>query len=202
MTKYLITASLYNAYAYYALTDFEQYGEKADEIEAKARQDFLDTLNKVKKEPSEAMLKGIEFENAVYANMNGEDIKFENAKEVAAIIKSGFVQEKLCFTIDDYVFYGIADVVRIKDIIDIKRVSKYECPKYDKSIQHLLYLEAFPIENFTYLISDGSNLYEEYYHKDLDNRQKLLSKTNNMVGFIRQTPEFNEAFEKNWHSQY
>lgn len=63
-------------------------------------------------------------------------------------------------------------------------------------------MECSGIENFKYVVSTGKDVFIEYYHKDTDNLEKLLSRINEMVGFIHQTPEFNEPFEKNWHSKY
>ena len=200
--KYLITPSLYNSYTYYTQTNFEMYGEKADEIEAKALQDFKDTLNKVSKPTNEILQRGINFENAVKAITDGFDVKEENASDVAEIVKGGIWQVTLSKTIGDYVLYGKADVIKANYIYDIKRVTTYDCPKYEQSIQHLLYLECADIENFEYLISDGKNLYKEYYHKDENNQEKLLARINCMVNFIRSNPEFNQAFEANWHSKY
>lgn len=202
MNKYLITPSLYNSYAYYALTNFEKYDEKADEIEEKAKQDFLNCLNKIYTS-NEVLQRGIDFENSVNNICRGLDIKpMENAAEVAAIVGQGLWQEKLCKTVENYVLYGEADVIRENTIYDIKRVNQYECPKYEQSIQHLLYMECSGIENFVYVISTGKEVYEEYYHKDSDNLDKLMSRINRMINFIRSVPSFNDAFEKNWHSKY
>ena len=63
--KYLITPSLYNSYLYYAKGDFEKYGERSEEIQEDARLGFLNTLNKVKVEPTASMQKGIQFEDAI-----------------------------------------------------------------------------------------------------------------------------------------
>lgn len=200
--KYLITPTLYNSYIYYAEGDFELYGEKAAEIEAKAKQDFLNTLNKVYT-TNEILQRGIDFENSVNDICNGLDVEpMENAKDVADIVGHGIWQEKLCKTVGDYVLYGKADVIRADTIYDIKRVSTYDCPKYEQSIQHLLYMECSGLEHFKYVISTGKDVYVEYYHKDADNLQKLLGRIDRMVNFIRQTPEFNKAFEANWHSKY
>lgn len=226
MTK-LITASLYNAYLYYAKTDFEVYGERSEEIEAKARQDFLNTLNKVKLEKSPAMLKGIQFEDAIRSitegNNRDENIKmpknanpldypllnrltddeYKCASEIAEKVKGGMWQVKLSKKIGDYLLFGYADVIKRDVINDIKRVNQYaEIGKYEPSIQHLIYLECSPLEHFKYLICDGKSNFEEYYHKDADNRDKLIGRIDEMVGFINQTPEFKTAFEANWNSKY
>lgn len=226
MTK-LITASLYNAYLYYAKTDFDVYGEKSEEIEAKARQDFLNTLNKVKSKKSPAMLKGIQFEDAIRSMCNGNvrdesiklpknanpldypllnrltDDEYKCASEIAEKVKGGMWQVKLSKKIGNYLLFGYADVIKRDVINDIKRVNQYaEIGKYEPSIQHLIYLECSPLEHFKYLICDGKSNFEEYYHKDADNRDKLIGRIDEMVGFINQTPEFKTAFEANWNSKY
>lgn len=217
--KYLITASLYGAYSYYAQTDFEEYGDKAEEIEGKARQDWLDCLNKVKKPANEILQRGINFETAVFELTQGtekgdrnsivppvfptlDEKEQQTARIIADMVKGGMWQETVCKTIGNYVFYGKADIIRGNTIFDIKRVSKYDLGKYLKSIQHLIYMECSGIDNFRYVISDGSNVYAEDYHRDADTRQNLLARTEQMVSFIRGNEEFNAAFEKNWHSKY
>lgn len=221
MTK-LITASLYNAYLYYAKTDFAT--EKA---QAKAKQDFLNTLNKVKSEKSPAMLKGIQFEDAIRSIAEGNsrdksiklpkdanpleypllnrltDNEYKCALEIAEKVKGGTWQVKLSKTIGNYLLFGYADVIKQAVINDIKRVNQYaEIGKYEPSIQHLIYLECSPLEHFKYLICDGKSNFEEYYHKDANNRDKLMSRIDEMVEFINQTPEFKTPFEANWNSKY
>ena len=200
--RYLITPGLYNSYIYYVGTDFEKYGDKASEIEAKAKQDFINCLSKIYTS-NEILERGIAFENSVNDICNGLPVEpMENAKDVADIVGKGIWQQKLCKTVGDYVLYGKADVIRGDTIYDIKRVNSYDLNKYQNSIQHLLYMECSGIENFKYVVSTGKEVFIEYYHKDADNLEKLLSRINEMIGFIRQTPKFNAAFEKNWHSKY
>ena len=92
--KYLITPTLYNSYIYYVGGNFELYGDKAEEIEAKAKQDFLNCLNKVYT-PNEVLQRGIDFENSVNDICNGLEVEpMENAKEVAEIVGKGLWQER------------------------------------------------------------------------------------------------------------
>lgn len=118
--RYLITPSLYNSYIYYVGTDFEKYGDKASEIEAKAKQDFINCLSKIYTS-NEILERGIAFENSVNDICNGLPVEpMENAKDVADIVGKGIWQQKLCKTVGDYVLYGKADVIR-EDIIDKAR---------------------------------------------------------------------------------
>lgn len=110
--RYLITPSLYNSYIYYVGTDFEKYGDKASEIEAKAKQDFINCLSKIYTS-NEILERGIAFENSVNDICNGLPVEpMENAKDVADIVGKGIWQQKLCKTVGDYVLYGKADVIR------------------------------------------------------------------------------------------
>lgn len=193
--SYLITPSLYNSYYYYTTL------ENTEKIE------FLNTLNKVRTPPSETMQRGIDFEDIIFKITEGttfnlpetlNDKDYKLAKEIAEIVKGGFWQEKLQKQQGDYLLYGRADVIKGDTIFDIKRVNNYEVGRYFPSIQHLVYMECTGIEKFRYLISDGSSVYEEYYHKDNGNLDLLMSRINGMVDFIRADKDFLPAFENNW----
>lgn len=212
MPKFLITPSLYSSYVYYAETDFSVYGDSADEWAKKAYEDWLNCLNKVQTPTTEAQQRGIDFENAVHALSSGEPEKTEfaddkeeaeyaTAREIAAKVKGGMWQEVLKKETKDYLLYGRADVILRNHIYDIKRVSQYEVGKYQKSIQHLLYLECAGLDNFEYLVSDGRNVYAEYYQREPDNLQKLLGKIDGMVDFISSVPEFAVPFLTKWSAK-
>lgn len=195
---YLITPTLYNSYLYYAKGDFDRYEDKADEYREKARLDFLNTLNKVKIEPTEAMILGQQFEDAVFKCTQGVNIDDPCVVEIANLVKGGIWQETLSKRVGDYLFYGRSDVILADTIYDIKRSPSYEVGKYEQSIQHLVYLECSPISKFKYLVCDGKNVYIEDYTKAPNNLDVLMGRTNEMVAFINATPEFKEAFNKNW----
>lgn len=145
---------------------------------AEAYKDFLDTLNRVRKEPSEAMRNGIAFENEVYLAAHGLPKQNETPWEsgiqaVADVIRGGVTQVKLSrnLRVDgrDFVVYGIADVVKAGTIYDVKFSNKdfasAELPgRYLNSPQHPAYLYALPeARDFIYLVSDGEDLYTERY---------------------------------------
>lgn len=226
MSKFLITPSLYNSFLYYAMTDFNSIWEdpeKAAEAERNAYQDWLDCLNKVKKPTTEVQQRGINFENAVYELTQGieriedinaeatahgvtelpasnllDDAEYATAQEIAEKVKGGLWQEVLTKDVGDYLLYGKSDVIRRDTIFDIKRVNSYEVGKYQKSIQHSIYMECSEIEHFEYLISNGKTVYSEYYHKEPNNLDRLIGKIDNMVNFIAGTPEFYRPFKQNW----
>ena len=142
--RYLITPSLYNSYIYYVGTDFEKYGDKASEIEAKAKQDFINCLSKIYTS-NEILERGIAFENSVNDICNGLPVEpMENAKDVADIVGKGIWQQKLCKTVGDYVLYGKADVIDWQYIID------HKCPcwfwDYDFSYKVMRFLRNIEID--------------------------------------------------------
>ena len=78
-----------------------------EECQEEAREDFLKTLNREPKEPSEAMLKGLEFENIAYQIARGIDGDYnpamiEGAKLVADIIKGSQIQVSVKKPIEVY----------------------------------------------------------------------------------------------------
>lgn len=223
--RYLITPSLYGSYLYYTATDFNQIysdAEKAEEAEQRAYQDWLNCLNKVKTPTTDAQQKGINFEKAIqeitegverYGCLNPEQIvdmpklnavdlisddEYETAKTIADIVKGGMWQETLKKETDNYLLYGRADVIKQDTIYDIKRVSSYDIGKYNKSIQHLLYMECAGLDKFDYLISDGKSVYKETYTRDKETLPILIGKIDLMVDFIKSTPEFSKPFNEFW----
>lgn len=205
--RYLITPSLYGSYLYYTATDFNQIysdAEKAEEAEQRAYQDWLNCLNKVRTPTTEVQQRGIDFEDAVrdLSNGLGTDLidgdELSTAEEIASIVEGGMWQEVLKKETDNYLLYGRADVIKQDTIYDIKRVSSYDIGKYNKSIQHLLYMECAGLDKFDYLISDGKSVYKETYTRDKETLPKLLGKIDLMVDFIKSTPEFSKPFNEFW----
>lgn len=173
MEKYLITQSLLSSWMY--MFDCFEGGEE----DAKA--DFLRTLNREKAEPSEAMLNGIEFENAVYAAAAGlrrpPHPKWESGiQRVAAIVRGAPVQVRVQRDIEvagmTFIAYGILDVLKAGTIYDVKFKSRNFkdvelAGTYLESPQHPMYFYIVPeAREFVYLVSDGSDLYTERYTPD------------------------------------
>ena len=192
---YLITPTLYNSWNWFINSE-------------QPKEEFLDFLNKKPFEPTEAILKGIKFEDAVHeltysqTTAKVEEEELETAKQIADMVKGGIWQVSLSKKVDNYVLYGKADVIKGNTIHDIKRVGTYDLGKYQDSIQHLIYMECADIPNFNYDISDGKNVYVETYHKEKDNLTKIISMVNGMVNWLKATPEFWVAFDTNWKSKF
>lgn len=167
--RLLITPSLLNSWAYIWLSknlvreaesDTISLEDKQDLASERAYGEFLDTLHKVKKEPNEYMLRGIEFEEECY---NGNTC-------ISPIIQGGAFQivGKKDVEIDNvpYLMYGRLDVLKQGIIYDIKRVSQYKTQKYFHSCQHGFYMDLFPeAKQFTYLAYDGAKLHQETYYR-------------------------------------
>lgn len=175
--RYLITQSLLSAWLY-------QYN-CAEGYEEEARESFLKTLRREPTEPSEAMERGIAFENAVYETIRGNDTAM-TAYTMQWSKRGGEVQEGACIldlaeelgsgtyqltaykekTIagEKFLLMAKCDWVKAGTIYDSKRVEHYEVGKYYASPQHPMYLEVLDgARAFEYKICDGMDIYTERY---------------------------------------
>lgn len=144
MARYLITQSLLSSWNY-TFDCFEGYEEEA-------REEFMQTLRREKGEQSEAMLKGIVFENLCYSIANGSfhptteqsfpcnpnsgepmerqvyPFGYQGACKVAEFIKGAPVQVKAQREISingmDFLVYGILDALKAGTIYDVKFKNK------------------------------------------------------------------------------
>jgi hypothetical protein len=173
MEQYLITQTLLSSWQYL----FDCY----EGCEEDAAAEFLSTLERAKKEPTEAMQNGIEFENNVYAAAAGmrrnPHPKWETGiQQIAPILKGAPVQVRLQRTLDvdgmSFLCYGILDAMKAGTIYDVKFSNKSlgsieAAGKYLESAQHPMYFYLCPeAREFKYLLSDGQDLYIEAYDRD------------------------------------
>lgn len=168
---YLLTHSLLSSWLY-AMKD-NPYEDSTTERDS--YQEFLKALRREPSEQTEAMSNGIEFEDLVTDIVNGDadtDHKwYEAACKVARIIKGGWLQYKtkkeITVSGERILLYGRLDVLKAGEIIDIKFSKGYERGKYIDSTQHPTYLELIPeAGQFTYLVSNGSEVWTETYRRD------------------------------------
>lgn len=138
-----VTATLLNSWGYifYGPT---QYAEKS-------YQDFVAYLNREPFEPNFYMKRGIAFEKACVEG---------KVPIVSDLIKGGafqtYVEKEMSVDGYDVKLLGYLDVLKEGVIYDIKRVNKYERPKYFNSYQHHIYLECVPeASEFHYLVAAG-----------------------------------------------
>lgn len=178
MARYMITQSLLSAWLY--MLD-DQYSEDP-------MSDFMLVLNREPTPTTEAMRDGIDFENLVTEIIEDEEIEpsvtvnqgevgvfdnswYEAAKKIADRCRGGLLQYKVSRRIQvdgtDLLLYGRLDCLRCGEIIDIKFSRRYERGKYEDSTQHPVYMELVPeAEKFTYLVSNGSEVWTEQYRRD------------------------------------
>ena len=172
--RYLVTASLYNAYKFLLSCSEDKYEQK--------KMEFVKTLRREKSAPTPLMLRGINFENAVRSYTEGKPPQNKVIQEIGDIVKGGTWQEKVKGEIEvaglKILLYGIMDVKCPPIINDIKRPNNYALGKYYDGIQHLLYLHCTQLPRFRYLVAYGvadepQDWTAEDYHLD-DNTLPML----------------------------
>ena len=166
MQKFRITQSL--------LSDW-MYSFKIED----GYQRFLDTLNRIPKQPTTAMLEGIRFESVLDSVLDGETITPDNEwynpiTEMAEELQGS--QQQVMLTANtrvdgiDFVLHGILDFLRAGHIWDCKYSKRYEIGKYhwSRTPQTAMYFALVPeAMDFTYIISDGNYVYREKYPRDI-----------------------------------
>lgn len=170
MARYLITKTLIESWNYL----HSCYAG----CEEDAMADFLKTLNREPIEDNEAMSNGREFENEVYKEASGlarvPHSKWENGiRRVATLLRGAQTQVKayneLTVAGTDLLVYGVLDALKAGTIFDVKFINKSFgsaelAGKYLDCSQHPTYFYIVPEANrFTYLVSDGEDLYTETY---------------------------------------
>ena len=170
MNRVMITQSLISSWNY-AMSAHES-------VQEEAYTDFLDTLHRKEKAPSEEMLNGIEFEAEVYRQAKGDprtphDRWESGIRKTADVLKDAPTQIRLSRPMllmgIDILVYGILDALKEGVIYDVKFSNKSfgsaDLPgKYLDSPQHPAYFYLVPEASaFKYLVSDGTDLYTETY---------------------------------------
>ena len=194
MSHLKLTPSLWSSWNYYKEDEDAQY------------QNLLDTLNLVIKPPTEAMQRGIDFENEVRGVQLAEQSQLESlAITCADVIQEMLYQQRvfkeLIIDGQPYIVSGIIDWLGRDQIIDLKWTGKYEWGKYlTGNIGHLAYTYCTGIPDFKYLVCDGSAVYHEDYSasSEMSNAAALIEKFSAMLADIHRIPEFREAYLTKW----
>lgn len=150
-----------------------------EDAREEAYNDFLDTLNRVRKHPTPEMQNGIDFENEVYKEAAGiarpAHPKWERGIHAVATALTGapvqvIVQRGLTtLGATELLVHGVLDALKAGTIYDVKFCNKrfgYAelAGKYLNSPQHSTYFYLVPeATRFQYLVSDGEDLYTETY---------------------------------------
>lgn len=171
MDRYLMTHSLLSSWLY-AIKE-NPYEDATSERDPMA--EFMLTLRREPTPTTEAMQKGIDFEDLVTAIVAGKGDPghswYSAASKVAAIIGGGVLQYRARKEVYagglSLVLYGRLDALRAGGIYDIKFSRGYERGKYFGSTQHPVYLELVPeAQHFTYIVSNGSEVWTEQYRRE------------------------------------
>lgn len=188
---YLLTHSLLSSWLY-ALKG-NPYEDATTERDPMA--EFMMALRREQTPPTEAMQKGIEFEDLVTAIVEGKEsfgffeisdndgmpgLAYANiadhkwytvASKVAQRVRGGVLQYKAkkLLVVDGFeiLLYGRLDCLKAGEVIDIKFSTSYDRGKYIDSTQHPTYLELVPeAHTFTYLVSNGTEVWTEPYRRE------------------------------------
>lgn len=163
-SKLRITQSLLSAW---------EYSFKADD----GYEDFLRTLNREKKQPTQQMLDGVRFENCLNAMLNGYGVPWdyewfevlnEMAEELSGAQQQVTVFKDIVVADQPFLLHGVLDYLREGHIWDCKFSKRYHLNKYLTSDQHPMYMELVPeARDFTYIVSDGKYVYRERYPREI-----------------------------------
>ena len=192
MSQYLMTHSLLSSW----LRMFKEnpFEEGDDPEKETALQEFMHTLRREKSTPSPAMQSGIDFEDLVTAILNGQpkadyhstskdgtqtlkvyDLPehpwYNAASKVADMVRGAKLQyvARKPVTIEgiDFLLYGRLDALKEGIIFDIKFSGSDERGKFRDSTQHPMYYKLIPeAMNFTYVVSNGYDVWTEVYWFD------------------------------------
>jgi hypothetical protein len=194
--RYHIYPSLLDSFAYMKNSEAEN-----------ALEEFMAKLNRVQTPPSDAIMRGVMFEQ--YLNdhaakgipfpVDGEGfVRCHDTNVPVTILEAfsrrldGSVRQVFVESVVEALhgpvrLYGFVDNVLRDTAIDVKTTSKYEFPKYLKSFQRPVYLHALKgmgITRFEYLVTDFREVYVEAYQYTDSDHDRLVSEVNALVEFI------------------
>ncbi len=171
MERFMVTHSLLSSWLY-AISE-NPYEDATTERDSMA--EFLTVLRREPTPTSEPMQKGIDFEDLVTAILNGTGDQtnewYYQANRIAGIIRGGILQysakQQIRVGNRNVLLYGRLDALKAGVIYDIKYTGHYEAGKFFDSTQHPMYLRLVPeAREFTYLISNGKDFWQETYRRD------------------------------------
>ena len=169
-------------------------------------EDFLRTLSREPKQPTQAMLDGIQFENCLNSVLNGEHLP-ENHKwkfpiaEMADELWGSQQQVELYKNVvvdgQPILLHGILDYLKAGHIYDCKFSTHYYLNKYLDSPQTPMYLALVPEAfDFTYIICDGKYVYRERYPRDIV--QPIEVTLRYFMNYIRSRDELQKILIEKW----
>ena len=171
MARYLMTHSLLSSWLY-TIRD-NPYEDATTERDPMA--EFMLVLRREPTPRTEAMQKGIDFEDLVTDILKGCGDTGHNwyaaAEKIAGRVRNGAAQFKARQLVTvggvELLLNGRLDWLKAGEIFDCKFTSNYDPGKYFESTQHPMYFELIPeAHSFTYLVSNGSAVWPETYRRD------------------------------------
>ena len=188
------------------LSSWRHFLDSEDAYAEDALASFIQTLNREPKETTAAMQDGIDFENAINAEVAGTPVDIQNEKAARAIRRfsrlcaGGQPQVPVSGQITaaglEICLYGVCDYVKAGTIYDIKRVQRYEYGKYFHSPQHPMYLHLVPgASKFSYLIFNGTDTFIETYRRgDFPPIEETIT---TFIHWMREN-EYMSLYEEHW----
>lgn len=136
--------------------------------------EFMQVLRREPTTPTEAMLNGNRFEQAVTDVLAGRGYAGEwldVVGKVAGMLHGSVLQYKANKVIEvsgvSVVLHGRLDALRAGTIFDTKFSKGYDRGKYINSTQHPAYFELVPeAGQFVYIISNGIDVWTEEYRRE------------------------------------
>lgn len=174
MDRYLVTHSLLASWLYAMKSS--PYEDATTERDTYA--EFIQVLRREPTPTTEAMQRGIDFEDLVTAIVKKDIVGmrknpdwYDAAKQTAEIVGGGSLQHRARKQVEvcgmTILMYGRLDALKAGTIYDIKFSGSYDRGKYVDSTQHQMYLALVPeAHEFIYLVSDGRNVFQEKYRRD------------------------------------
>jgi len=169
--------------------------------------DFIATLNREKKPPTQAMLDGVRFENCLNSVLNGEPIYpehewykviFEMDHELQGSQKQVNLFQDCEVNGQPFLLHGVLDYLKAGRIWDCKFTKNYHLNKYfwEGTSQTAMYLALEPeARDFTYIISDGNYVYRERYPRDIV--PPIEPTINNFMRYLKKHGLW-EIFREKW----
>lgn len=199
---YRLSASLLDSFDYFlSIEDEEQSRQKRDELIAYLRGE---------KTTSEAMQKGLDFEQAVMLCAMGHepDVKDERYKscviEIARQVRGSVYQYHVERRFDNVILHGYMDFLNRNRVDDLKTTSSYEVGKYRNRSQHRIYLYCLQPEkivDFRYIITDFRNIYYEDYQWNPSFEDDLRTSINRFFDYLDNDTEMKQAYESKDHTE-
>lgn len=200
MARYLMTHSLLSSWLYMMKDNpYEDATTERDPAE-----EFMASLRREPTPTTEAMQKGIDFEDLVTSIVDGEGDTESNwysaAAKVASRVRGGVLQYKAKREITvsgmTFLLYGRLDALKAGTVYDIKFSAGYERGKYLHSTQHPTYLHLIPdAYRFVYLVSNGSEVWEEEYRRD--ETPDIIPIIEDFVNFLTEN-DLMEIYKEHW----